>query len=357
MTDHSLDSDRALASQAIPAPAATGDQSLVYESGLEVETRSQWTYARRRFMRHRLAVASLIVLILILGSGAFASWVAPYPYDGIDLENAGVGPTFDNWHLFGTDLLGRDYFSRVIYGIQTSEKVAFIVALLAVLIGTAVGALSGYYSGWVDNGLMRFTDLMLTLPGLAVLLTAAAFLGHGSPYRVAVILGFLLWTALARLVRGQFLSLREKDYIDAAKAAGAGDYGSCFGTCFRTARADHRVRHADDRTRHPARGSAFVPRLRNPAPDPRARVADRTGTGRIHGHVVARPVPRAYHRRSSCSASTSWATACATRSTRPSGYVPEPVLSIKDLTVEFNTEDGIVHAVDGSATTSFRARR
>jgi ABC-type dipeptide/oligopeptide/nickel transport system permease subunit len=229
MTDHSLESDRTLAAHAVvAAPAALGDEGLAYESGLEVETRSQWTYARRRFMRHRLAVGSLVVLILILGAGAFAPVVAPYPYDGIDLENAGVGPTFDNWHLFGTDLLGRDYFSRVIYGIQTSEKVAFIVAFLAVLLGTAVGALSGYYSGWVDNGLMRFTDLMLTLPGLAVLLTAAAFLGHGSPYRVAVILGFLLWTALARLVRGQFLSLREKDYIDAARAAGAGDLRIMF---------------------------------------------------------------------------------------------------------------------------------
>jgi ABC-type dipeptide/oligopeptide/nickel transport system permease subunit len=193
MTDHSLESDRTLASQAVVAgPAAVGADGLVYESGLEVETRSQWTYARRRFVRHRLAVASLVVLILVLGAGAFAPVVAPHPYDGIDLENAGVGPTFDNWHLFGTDLLGRDYFSRVIYGIQTSEKVAFIVAFLAVVLGTAVGAVSGYYSGWVDNGLMRFTDLMLTLPGLAVLLTAAAFLGHGSPYRVAVILGFLL---------------------------------------------------------------------------------------------------------------------------------------------------------------------
>ena len=100
-------------------------------------------------MRHRLAVASLFVLLTILLAGAGASWVAPYPYDGIDLENAGVGPTFDSWHLFGTDLLGRDYFSRVIYGIQTSEKVAFIVAIVAVLLGTIVGAASGYFRvGW-----------------------------------------------------------------------------------------------------------------------------------------------------------------------------------------------------------------
>jgi peptide/nickel transport system permease protein len=228
MTEHSLERDRTAAAQAALGGPAVGDQGLVYESGLEVESRSQWTYARRRFFRHKLAVASLFVLILILASGGLAKVVAPYPYDGIDLENAGVGPTLDNWHLFGTDLLGRDYFSRVIYGIQTSEKVAFIVAFLAVVIGTTVGAVAGYYGRSVDNILMRFTDLVLTLPGLAVLLTAAAFLGKGSPYRVAVILAFLLWTQLARIVRGQFLSLREKEYVDAAKAAGAGDVRIMF---------------------------------------------------------------------------------------------------------------------------------
>jgi ABC-type dipeptide/oligopeptide/nickel transport system permease subunit len=229
MTEHSLERDRTAAAQAaLGGPSVVGDQGLVYESGLEVESRSQWTYARRRFFRHKLAVASLLILILILTSGGLARLVAPYPYDGIDLENAGVGPTLDNWHLFGTDLLGRDYFSRVIYGIQTSEKVAFIVAFLAVVIGTTVGAVAGYYGRTVDNLLMRFTDLVLTLPGLAVLLTAAAFLGKGSPYRVAVILAFLLWTQLARIVRGQFLSLREKEYVDAAKAAGAGDVRIMF---------------------------------------------------------------------------------------------------------------------------------
>jgi ABC-type dipeptide/oligopeptide/nickel transport system permease subunit len=82
---------------------------------------------------------------------------------------------------------------------------------------------AGYYSGWVDNILMRFTDLILTLPGLAVLLTAAAFLGTGNPIRVAFILALLFWTGLARIVRGSFLSLREKEYVEAAKAAGSGD--------------------------------------------------------------------------------------------------------------------------------------
>jgi peptide/nickel transport system permease protein len=211
-----------------PEPLGRGELDLVYEHGLEVESRSQWAYARRRFFRHKLAMASLVVLAVILLAGAFADVVAPYSFDEIDLENAGIGPTLDGHHYFGTDLLGRDYFSRVVYGIQTTEKVAFLVALLSTLIGTVVGAFAGFYGNWIDNLLMRFTDLALTLPGLAVLLTAAAFLGNGSQYRTAVILALLFWTALARLVRGTFLSLREKEYVEAAKAAGAGDLRIMF---------------------------------------------------------------------------------------------------------------------------------
>jgi peptide/nickel transport system permease protein len=197
--------------------------ALAYESGLEIEGRSQWAYARARFFRHRLAMASLVVLVLVLGAGALARQIAPYRYDQIDLVNGGTPPTLSGHHFFGTDLIGRDYFSRVLYGIQTTERIAFLVAILSTIIGTAIGAVSGYYSGWVDNALMRFTDLILTLPGLAVLLTAAAFFGTGKPYRVALILALLFWTGLARVVRASFLSLREKEYVEAAKAAGASD--------------------------------------------------------------------------------------------------------------------------------------
>jgi ABC-type dipeptide/oligopeptide/nickel transport system permease subunit len=204
-------------------PAVSEELELTYATGLEVKTRSQWAYARRRFVRHRLAMVSLVVLFVILGAGAAADWVAPYAYDEIDLENSGVGPTLENQHYFGTDVLGRDYFSRVVYGIQTSERVAFIVAALSTLIGVLVGAVAGYYGRWADNLLMRLTDLVLTLPGLAVLLTLSAFLGNGSQYRVAVILALLFWTTLARIVRGSFLSLREKEYVEAARAAGSGD--------------------------------------------------------------------------------------------------------------------------------------
>ena len=213
-------------------PTEISDElSLAYETGVDVEARSHWAYARKRFLRHRLAMASLVVLILILGASVFADQVAPYAYNDIDLFNTQAAPTFTSIdptdrrnHWFGTDLIGRDYFSRVLFGIRTSARVAFIVALLSTIIGTAVGAIAGYFGGWIDNLLMRITDLFLTIPGLAVLLVASAFLGQGSPYRVAVILALLFWTTLARIVRGTFLSLREKEFVEAAKASGSGDF-------------------------------------------------------------------------------------------------------------------------------------
>jgi peptide/nickel transport system permease protein len=216
------------ASPATPGAVRADDLALVHEHGLEIKSRSQWAYARRRFFRHRLAMASLVVLIVILGSGIFAGTIAPYAFDAQDFVHSEQPPTLAGKHYFGTDILGRDYFSRVLYGIRNSEKVAFLVALVSTIIGTIIGAVSGYYGGWIDNLLMRFTDLILTLPGLAVLLTAAAFLGTGKPVRVAFILALLFWTQLARIVRGSFLSLREKEYVEAAKAAGSGDLRIMF---------------------------------------------------------------------------------------------------------------------------------
>jgi ABC-type dipeptide/oligopeptide/nickel transport system permease subunit len=196
---------------------------LGYDAGVEPKSRSQWAYARRRFLRHRLAVGSLVILLAIALVGVFADQIAPYRYDDITIEDASRGPTLDGWHLFGTDQIGRDYLSRVIFGIRTSLWVAAFVAFLSTILGTAVGAVAGYYGGRIDNVLMRLTDLVLTLPGLAVLLTASVFLGAGEPIKVGLILAFLFWTTIARIVRGVFLSLREEEFVDAARAAGAGD--------------------------------------------------------------------------------------------------------------------------------------
>jgi ABC-type dipeptide/oligopeptide/nickel transport system permease subunit len=202
---------------------ASSDLTLTYDAGVELKARSQWSYARMRFFRHRLAVLSLAVLIMVGLVAIFADQVAPYQYDELDLTNIAASPTLNDNHWFGTDFLGRDYLSRVIYGIRTSLWVALFVAFLSTAIGTAIGAVAGYYGGTVDNLLMRFTDLLLTLPILAVLLVASVYVGQGKPFRVALIVALLLWTGLARIVRGLFLSLREKEFVEAAKAAGASD--------------------------------------------------------------------------------------------------------------------------------------
>ncbi len=203
--------------------AGGGDMALVYESGVELQARSQWGYAARRFLRHRLAMGGLIGILFIFFVAIFAEQIAPYPYDELDFNALRIGPTTEGQHYFGTDLLGRDFFSRVVFGLRTSVWVALFITVLTTIIGTTIGATAGYFGGWVDNILMRFTDLILTLPGLAVLLVASIYLGQGKPFRVAIILALLFWTGIARIVRGTFLSLREKEYVEAAKASGASD--------------------------------------------------------------------------------------------------------------------------------------
>ena len=199
---------------------------LVYDTGLELKARSQWAFARRRFFRHRLAMVSLIVLLTVFAAGAFANFVAPYNYSDVNLDSLTQAPSAH--HLFGTDQAGRDYFSRTLFGIRTSARVALLVGFLSTILGTTVGGLAGYFGGWPDNVLMRITDLFLTLPLLAVLLTAAKFLGHSGPTQVALLLAFFIWTPIARIVRGSFLSLREKEYVEAAKESGSGDIRIMF---------------------------------------------------------------------------------------------------------------------------------
>src|SRR5262245_59389928 len=224
------------------APIST-EAELAYEAGVEPKARSQWTYPRMRFFRHKLAVVSLAILVFFGLVAIFAKQIAPYGFDDIDLEHidpvSGLAhkPTLTGGHILGTDQLGRDSLSRIIYGIRTSLWVALFVAILATVLGTAVGALAGYYGGKVDNLLMRLTDLILTLPGVAVLLAAAVYLGSNDseisvgpitipiyqPMKIGIILALLFWVGIARVVRGLFLSLREKEFVEAAKAAGASD--------------------------------------------------------------------------------------------------------------------------------------
>lgn len=178
----------------------------------------------QRFFRHRLAVLSIGVLGLILLSAVFA-FLSPYSPTDQEPQNDLLAPSAQHW--FGTDDLGRDVLTRTLYGGRISLVVGLTATLLSLLIGVVVGALAGYFGGWLDNVLMRITDAFLTLPTLFVLILISTMLRdmptldlRNSVVIVIVVIAVLQWMWPARLIRGEFLSLKERDFITAARATG-----------------------------------------------------------------------------------------------------------------------------------------
>ena len=180
--------------------------------------RSQWRLFWRRFFRHRMAVISSIVLILLIFVCFNASWLAPYPKNHQNLTLGAVGPSAQHW--FGTDDLGRDQVTEMMYAGQISLKIGLAVAVISTLLGTLFGALAGYFGEWVDQSLMRFTDLFLVVPAIAILAIAIKKFGN-SANTIILILAALGWMYIARVVRGQILSIKEKEFVEAARASGA----------------------------------------------------------------------------------------------------------------------------------------
>lgn len=190
--------------------------------GPETAGRSQREIAWKRFKQHKMALVGLFVLALLYLSAIFAPAIAPYdPNLDLDLDHVRATPSWD--HLMGTDEIGRDEFSRVLYGGRVSLSVGFAAALSSGLIGTAIGAIAGYRGGWMDNVLMRVTDLFLALPFLAVALVVASAL-PGRIIDIVVIISAFFWMPVARIVRGLFMSIKEKEYVEAARASGAGAF-------------------------------------------------------------------------------------------------------------------------------------
>ncbi len=183
----------------------------------------------QRFRRHPGAVVGLIVLWCIILAAAFAP-LSPYDPLTSDLSNRFAAPSLTN--PFGTDALGRDLLTRVLYGGRISLTVGFLVVLIALVIGVPVGSLAGYFGGWVDNVLMRITDAMLSLPTLLVLILLSAilrevnlpFFKKNDVLTIALVIGFLSWMPLARLVRAAFLTLREMDFVRASRCLGASHF-------------------------------------------------------------------------------------------------------------------------------------
>ena len=189
---------------------------------------SAWRAAWRRFRHHWLAMVGLGFLVFMFLACFVGAHFAQDP-DLQHLNQPTSGPSGQHW--FGTDELSRDSLSRVLHGGQISLKVAFGIAILSTIIGVVIGALAGFYRGWLDGLLMRFTDLWIALPALPFLAVAVSIgtvdlgplgsLDLGSPLGITLLLSCLLWGSVARVVRGATLALREREFVDAARAIGA----------------------------------------------------------------------------------------------------------------------------------------
>jgi oligopeptide transport system permease protein len=182
-----------------------------------------WTDAWTRFRRNRLAVASLVIVVVMIVLAIIAPLlqrvgIIPDP-TAQDVVNSYASPGSPG-HLLGTDDLGRDVLSKILFGAQVSLSIGIFVQFIVLGIGGGIGLVAGYYGGWVDNALMRFTDIMYAFPDLLFVLIIVAALGP-TYLNILFAIGFVAWVGLARLVRGSVLSIKEKEYVEAAHAAGS----------------------------------------------------------------------------------------------------------------------------------------
>lgn len=174
----------------------------------------------KRFSRNKLSVAGAIIVCSLITVSFLAPFIAPYDPTSIDVHNVLSPPS--SAHLLGTDELGRDVLSRIIWGSRVSLKVGFVAVGIALMIGVAVGSLAGFYGGRVDAILMRFVDIMLAFPTFFLILAVIAIL-EPSIFTIMAVIGVTGWMDVARLVRAEFLTLKERDFVDAARALGIGN--------------------------------------------------------------------------------------------------------------------------------------
>lgn len=180
---------------------------------------SYWQLAWQRFRRHRLALVGGSVALFLSASALLAPVVAPYNPDAISLTARWTAPTVA--HPFGTDELGRDVLARAMYAGRISLAVGYISAIGVAVSGAVAGVVAGYYGGFTDSVIMRLVDILLSLPTIPLYLIMAALIPGGGVDRIILIFMIFGWTGVSRLVRGQVLSLKEQDYVEAARAMGA----------------------------------------------------------------------------------------------------------------------------------------
>jgi len=183
--------------------------------------RSQWAMSFERFRQHRPAVGAVIVLGTLAVLAAGAPIVSPYDPTRVTLSLINEPPSLA--HPFGTDALGRDLATRILYGGRVSLSVGLLAVAVAVTVGTLVGTTAGYYGRWVDSVLMRFVDMMYSFPRLFLLILFGVFFRGMTLPVIVTVLGLLSWMTTSRLVRAQFLSLKQREFVEAARCVGARD--------------------------------------------------------------------------------------------------------------------------------------
>jgi peptide/nickel transport system permease protein len=179
----------------------------------------------KRFRKNKLALLGAFIVLFLFVVAVFAPWIAPYDPGQIQIKRVLEEPSAR--HPFGTDPLGRDVFSRMIWGSRISLMVGFVAVGIATAIGIFLGALAGYYGRWTDNLIMRFVDIMLCFPTFFLILAVIAFL-EPSIWNIMIVIGVTGWMGVARLVRAEFLSQKERDYAVAERALGAKDFRIIF---------------------------------------------------------------------------------------------------------------------------------
>lgn len=190
--------------------------------------KTPWSLFWRRFSRNKLALVGSLMLLVLFTVALLAPWIAPQDRDAIHLvmrlkPPGTVNPETGAHYWLGTDLYGRDMLTRLIYGARISLTIGFISSSVALTVGLFVGSIAGFYGGWGDGILMRIVDIFLSIPVLPLLLTVLVFLGN-SIWLIMVVLGLTSWMSTARIVRAEILSIKQRDFVDAARAMGAPDW-------------------------------------------------------------------------------------------------------------------------------------
>lgn len=204
-----------------------GPQAPIQGPPASAKSQSLRSIFWRRFKKNKLALAGAVMLAVLFSTAILAPVLAPQDRDDIILTMrlkppGTINPETGKTYYLGTDQYGRDMATRLMFGARISLSIGFVAVGVSMTMGLIVGAIAGYYGGWIDNVLMRLVDVLLSIPTLPLLLTILAFVGN-SIYLIMFVLGITSWMGTARLVRGEILSIKQRDYVEAARSMGAPD--------------------------------------------------------------------------------------------------------------------------------------